>query len=755
MRFPVLICFATITLCNILSSQQSQSLNGYVLSAKDREPLIGASVSVKGTKLGAKTNKLGYFAIKNVSSIPCTLIVSSIGFKKLELEVTEKLAIGQLNVELSPDIVSTREVVVSAKREEERREISISTVNIPVEQLKNIRIGGEADIFRSLQMLPGILTSSQVSSGLYVRGGSPDQNLVLLDGSTVYNPTHLFGFISAFNSEAIKDVELLKGGFPAEYGGRLSSVLNLTQKEGNRKEWMGLAAIGLISSRGTVEGPIGDGSFFLGARRTYMDIVLGALPADPENPFPDFNFYDINGKVTYPLGEDDKLSLSGFRSADVLILANPGITFQMDLGNTALASRWTHIFSKEVFSVTNLSWSRYSTGFDGDNSGFVIGVTNSIEDISLKHETEWYASNEQTFKAGFEVTRFKFGFEQNFSGKDTTAAQGTIGQAGLTNLLVNDWNASVFVQSNTQLSDLLSLQGGVRLSWWQLPDVVLADPRLSLRYYLTEDIALKASWGLYHQYLKLAALPDFSFFDTWLPTDNTVPVSKAFHYIIATESHPMDGYDLNVDFYYKPMLNTSEFNQLSFSDSVKSVNRVFFSGNSVAYGAEIFLQKKEGDFTGWIGYALGYVYSTFDSINQGREFRPKFDRRHDCKFVGQYKINERWEVGASFSFQSGQSYTGFTSRFEAEAPGDKVAIRVAIPSQRNGLRLPPSHQLNINAAYSSTLFGTPMRLLLDVFNVYNRKDIWFRFYNPVEAATTVTDVTLLPIIPTLSLELKF
>jgi hypothetical protein len=718
------------------------TLNGFVTDSETKETLISATVSVKGTKVGALTNKNGYYSLKSIPLGKQTIVVSLLGYKKFEKEVTfEENDSKKLNIVLVPQSVQAKQVYVDAEREVEKRQISVSRVDIPIQQLSQLRVGGEADVFRALQFLPGVLTSSQISSGLYIRGGSPDQNLVLLDGSTVYNPSHLFGFISSFNPDAIKDVELIKSGYPAEYGSRLSAVLNLTQKDGNQEKYEGLASIGLISSRASAQGPLGNGSFFVGGRRTYLDLLIAALPEDKENPFPNFGFYDLNAKVAQTLGANDKMFLSGFLSSDFLSLSGAGIDFDLGLGNRAASLRWTHIFGDNLFSTVNFSGSRYLTGFNGNNSGFKFSIENSIVDYTLKTDIEWFASNDLTIKGGYEGTRFTFNYLQSF-GKDTA-----------TNLTINDYTHSLFSQVNYQLTDLMSLQAGLRFNYWDSSSVATWDPRIALRYQLQENLAVKAAFGIYHQYLRLASQPDFSFFDTWLPTDNSVLPSSARHYIISFETVPMENYALNVDFYYKDLSNISEVIQTATQGT--KVSDIFYSGNGNAYGAEIFLQKKAGDFTGWIGYATGFVYAQFDKINQGREFRPKYDRRHDFKVVGMYKLNERWDFSATFTFQSGQSYTSATSRFGNSLPGETVTYPYTMPGERYGQRLPASHQLNINANYTTTFFGLPARLMIDIYNVYSRRDIWFRYYNTDKNITTVTDVRLLPIIPTLAFEVKF
>lgn len=734
-------------------AQGRATINGYVTDAANQETLVGAVIRIKGLKIGAVTNTSGFFSVTQIPAGKHTVIVSFIGYERQEVAVD--LASGEsrrITVSLKPAPAGSNEVIIRGEREDDRREIAISRVNIPVEQLNQIRIGGEADVFRSLQYLPGVLTSSQISSGLFIRGGSPDQNLVLLDGSTVYNPSHLFGFFSTFNPDAVKDVELIKGGYPAEYGGRLSAVLNITQKDGNRNEVEGVASLGVISSRLSLQGPVGNGSWFVGGRRTYLDLITKLIPEDPENPLPDFAFYDLNAKVTQDLGAGDRLSLSGFASDDDLELSGAGLSFNIGIGNRTGAARWTHIFDDGLFSIVNLSASRYSNGFKGDNGGYEFEVGNTISDYTGKAHLEWYANDDLTLKGGVEATKYRFEYLQNFTGK-TDEEESTGSQEGKTELTVYDWTFAGFLQGNYQLTDLLSMQAGVHLDYLDLSNTVTVDPRLALRYQVQEDVVLKASAGIFHQYLRLASIPDFSFFDTWLPTDSTVVPSDATHYILGLETEPFDGYDFNVDVYYKTLHNISELNDLA--TRANTVAEIFFSGDGTAYGAEVFLQKKKGDLTGWFGYALGYVNARFDSVNGGREFRPKYDRRHDMKIVGQYKLNDRWEIGASFTFQTGQSYTAATSRFRSQFPGETIGTDLTVPADRYALRLPPSHQLNINVNYNTTVFDLPARLLIDIFNVYSRRDIWFRYYDTAGDVTTVTDVKLLPIIPTVSFEVKF
>ncbi len=728
------------------------AFSGFVKDAKTKETLIGATIFILGTKLGARTNKNGYFSITNIPAGSYKIRVAFVGYDKIEKEFKFKENENKrIDFELNQIAIETEQVNVEAEREVEKRQISISKVNIPVAQIKELRVGGESDVFRSLQFLPGVLTSSQLSSGLYVRGGSPDQNLVLLDGATVYNPTHLFGFISTFNSEAIKDVELVKGGYEAQYGGRLSSVLNITQKDGNREKIEGNASIGVISSRLGLEGPLGNGSWFIGGRRTYFELVKGLLPDDPETPIPDFNFYDVNAKITQDIGSNDKLSFSGFLSQDKLDYESFGLDMGLTIGNKLAAMKWTHIFSPQLFATTNISASEYENNFSGDNSGFEFLINNSITDYSAKINLEWFTADYLTHKFGVEINNYKFSYLQDFTGNTDSTKSGS--SAGSTNLDVVDWNTAVFAQANYLPFEEFSIQAGLRAAYWQLSDKFLLEPRLALRYQYNDDIAFKGAFGIYNQNLRLASQQDFSFFDTWLPTDSTVGVSSAYHYIFSVETRPFDNIDLNFDLYYKKYQNINELNTNALEG--KNVDDVFFLGKGYSYGFEAFIQKKSGKFTGWAGYGLGFIYAQFDSINYGKEFRPKYDRRHDFKVVAQYAYDENWTFSASFTFQTGQSYTGATSRFTSKEFDQTYGRAKIIPTDRYAYRLPPSHQLNLNIGYAFKWFDLPAKVILDIYNVYNRRDIWFRYYNVREEETKVEDVRLIPILPTLSFEIKF
>ncbi len=739
------------------SGQPAGTISGTVYDSLSKEPLVSATVLVQELQKGRFTNADGYFILPQIPFGTYHLRITYLGYrpKIISITVSPQNPRRVLKIFLVPDTLELGEVVVEAEREIEKREVIISRVHIPLQQLTSVRIASERDIFRTLQYLPGILSSSQVSSGLYIRGGSPDQNLILLDGATVYNPSHAFGFYSTFNADAIKDVQLYKGGFPAEYGDRMSAVLDITQKEGNKTAYHGKLIIGTLSSQGSVEGPIPllpRSSFFLAGRRTYLEIVKPFLPEDPENPIPDFYFYDLNGKITMLPGDDDKVSLGGFLTRDIFRVRNAGTHFTFGILNRVASLRWAHVFTPQLLLTALGSASYYENRLDGSNFGFDFQIKNFIQDLAFKVTTEYYPTDRLSLKAGGEYHHYRFQFYQNFTGKRDTVIQEGSGRFGTIHFDVPDETFSIFLQGSYKLTDLLLIQAGIRSLTMGLRDLTVVMPRLALRYQFHPDFSVKLLWGIYKQYFYLAYQPNFSFFDTWLPTDPLTNPPTAQHYILSVEGYPLPNIKTSVDVYYKPMKHIAEFNRFSISGN--STRDIFLFGDGIAYGIEIFAQKKTGKLTGWVGYAYGYVEWQIDSLNNGKPFNPRYDRRHDFKIVLNYQISRRWEAAASFFFQSGQPYTPATSRFQSRFPGENPGRGVVIPADLYSLRLPPSHQLNLSIRYHTTIFDLPAIFSLDIYNVYSRRDIFARIYDTTSEVTTVTDVKLLPIVPSFSVEVE-
>jgi hypothetical protein len=719
---------------------------GFVRDSTSGETVIGASVRVRALKLGAVTNKSGYFALHVPSGRNITLEVGSVGYRSATFVTT--FATGeerQVTFNLLPSSIQGAEVTVESDREKERQEPQVSRVSLQPSQMSNLPKAGEADLFRILQLLPGVQTASEISSGLYIRGGSPDQNLILLDGSVLYNPSHFFGFFSTFNPDAIKDVELIKGGFPVEYGGRLSAVVSVTNKDGDRNQTNGKLSLGLISSRGTIETPIGSGALSLSGRRTYLDIILDATGLAKELDIPSYHFYDFNGKLTQNPGENDKLSLSGYGGQDKLDYKSDkaGSAIGMNWGNRSGALDWTHVFKSNLFSKLDFHASNYYAQLDaGAAGGEGFTWDNQITDYTLNGSLEYFYQQHHKLKLGFQGSLYQFKFKVQ-SGNNPPGADLNLKPLYVAGYIQDEWT-----------SDPFAITAGVRLDGITGRSELGFDPRISARYILSPQITLKASVGMYHQYLKLASNPTLSVFDVWLPVDSTQASSYATQYILGLSMIPFEGYILEIEGYYKDMRNLAEIRPGIISGH--TLNDVFFLGNGWAYGGEIFLQRQVGNLTGWLGYALAWTRRKFPDINEGETFAPTYDRRNDVNLVLTYRLSDRWNVGTTFVYGTGQAYSQTTAFMQIREPEYQGPL-LAIPGKKNSLRLPSYHRLDLSATYSFSLFSDKRNATfdIDIYNVYNHRNTWTRQVDQTVNPAQINDIKLLPILPTFGLQVSF
>jgi outer membrane receptor for ferrienterochelin and colicin len=728
-------------------SQGSATISGFVNDSSNGERLISATIAIGNSKLGTHSNVKGYFVLQGIPVGSSVVRVSYIGYRVKEIGVT--MAAGEsrtLNVDLAPAALSEETVVVEGARNEEREEIKISSVNITPQEIRQMPAVGESDLFRSLQFLPGVMALSDFSSGLYIRGGTPDQNLVLLDGTVVYNPSHLFGFFSAFDPDAIKNVELIKGGFPAEYGGRLSAVLNVENKDGNRRQYEGAASIGLVSSHASVQGPLPFGSFFVSGRRTYLDLLLGITNAQNNfnngDPLPSYYFYDFNAKVNVDLPGNDRLMFSGYLGSDILSYGSTdAFNFNYEWANRVASVHYTHVFSSNLFGTFLVSASQFKNVITGTNEGTVNTFNNEIIDYTAKGDITWYVSTQHLIKAGAYGTSYKF-YLQNTVGTDSARVS----------ISKTPAMYGAYVQDDWKFAEGWTMQTGLRTDAMDIVGKATWDPRLALRYIINNDVSAKVSWGIYHQYLHLAAPPTQPFFDIWLPSDNTLQASTAVQYVAGVETHPRDGYNFNVDLYYKSLTDITEFKSTTARGF--NVGDAFYAGNGRAYGAELFLEKKVGDLTGWIGYTLSWVWETFADLNNGVEFAPQNDRRHDVNIVVSYKINDRWRVGATWTYGTGQAYTAIIARYETDPPGYQ-GNTFRYPGPTGALRLAPYHRMDLSGTYSFKMWGYPAEFSMQIFNVYNRRNEHQISYDTRVNPATKTVVYLLPFLPTVTLGVTF
>lgn len=776
-----------------MAQRVTGTISGIVTEAESGEAIIGGSVAIyadsttlgRSALRGAITNKFGFYSIAGIAPGHYLVQVRSIGLESATQEVTigERADDLRLDVRLAESPVRTREVVVEADRERSPTG-TISSVELKpgfMEQLPSL--GGEVDVFRTLQLLPGVKSISEVSSGLYVRGGSPDQNLILLDGVIVYNPTHLGGFLSTFNSDALRDVRLIKGAFPAEYGGRLSSVIDMTMREGTKEKISGAGGISLINSRLTVEGPITeDATFMVSGRRMYLDLLTPLLPESED--IPTYYFYDANAKLNYRLSESDHLFLSGYFGRDVLDSpegeqrdGGARDHFEVTWGNVTANLRWMHIVSPTLFTNFSAIYTDYdfSTLFEDVYGGPTGGGSSSnfksvtgIRDFMLRGEAQLFPHPDHIVKAGIEATEHRFR-------ADASAELGDFPRIERDPTIRTSLDASVYLQDEWQITPLLSANIGGRLYYFENGEYLRAEPRVSAAFQLTDEVTLKGAYSMGNQFLHLVARNDIALpTDVWFPSTSTILPAESQQGVLGVESSLFNGeYLLTVEGYYKTMRNVLEYKDTaSFSLDVP-LEQSFAAGDGEAYGLEVFLNKRLGAFTGWIGYTLAWTTRTFEELNRGRPFYPRHDRRHDVSVVLVYRLGESWELGATWVYGTGQAYTVPTGQYQFsheeiegtdDDPFNWYDERLDY-TERNAYRLPAFHKLDLNFAHSFSWFKLPFKLSLNLYNAYGRRNVFAQYVDRVYTQDPVTGeyfdeykfkrFTLFPFVPTIGLGFKF
>ena len=736
-----------LTVQTSLSAQEKKGgIAGYVMDKQTREPLIGANIIVVGTQIGAATNKMGYFAIPNLPDNRYEIEVSFIGYTKhSEKTVVTGGQFKSVSIEMVPKAVlmSGIEVTSDFHKQAER---NLSTLSIPVARLKNMPAIGETDLLRSLQLLPGIQSPHEFSSGLYIRGGSPDQNLILLDGITVYNPSHFFGFFSTFNTDAIKDVKLIKGGYPAEYGGRLSAVLDITNKDGNREKFSTNGAVSLISSKLLIEGPVDKGSFMISGRRTYFDLIV---PLAGIEDIPEYYFYDVKAKLNIDRFKNDRFTVSTYMGRDILNYqqkedGTPTNKIKIGWGNRVFSGRWVHLFSPKLYSSLLIAGSDFKSKVEADASGFSFLFENKIRDFSIKADLEWFGTSDHNFKFGLWMTKYQF-----LSGIK-------IGEnTGFENEIKNKpFYSALYLQDEWRPNPLWLFTSGMRFNYFSSGNRFNPEPRIQIRRQITDNFAMISSFGYYTQYTTVVVNDMASFAELWYPVDETIGALKSQQYILGVDYSIKQSYNLKVEIYHKPMQNIVEFKPRQDTDREK-LNEIFYIGSGLARGLEIMLQKTYGRLNGWLGYTWSKTERKFDRLNNGNTFPAKWDFSHDLTATASLKIFNKWLAGITFVYRSGQTYTVPTGQYRLGPPMFPIDyIRAGV---KNGERLEPYHRMDLSLVYNFKKFGGDWNLTLNIFNVYNHRNVWFRNYQFDEPGEPpeISDFRLLPILPTMELSFKF
>ncbi|TGE14327.1 TonB-dependent receptor [Hymenobacter elongatus] len=767
------------------------TISGYVRDLATGENLIGVAVMNPATGQGTATNNYGFYSLTLPAGPDSVrLFVSYLGYEKgrfaakAERSVSHDFRLQPLSAELAGV------EVIGAKEEKIAQSTRMGTINVPISQIKMLpALFGETDVLKVLQLLPGVQSGGEGQSGLYVRGGSPDQNLILLDGTPVYNAAHLFGFFSVFNADALNNVELIKGGFPARYGGRLSSVLDISMKEGNMREFHGEGAIGIVASKLTLEGPIkkDTASFIISARRTYIDLLARPLinyalsregvPYD-ERPTVGYFFHDLNGKLNWKLSRRDRLYLSAYTGYDKFYgryndKSNDGGYYKendgLGWGNLTSALRWNHVVNDRLFMNTHFTYSKYQFNVRIDQESKIIAngqsrvdkfslhYLSNIRDLSLKTDLDYVPNPDHYIRFGGQYILHSFrpgalqvkgvGSDDINSGVQTLANE-----------------ASLYAEDDYRLTDRLKINGGLRLNSFLVDKTLYPslEPRLAARFLLTDEWALKASYARTTQYIHLLTnsgigLPT----DLWVPATAKIKPQRAQQVSIGaarTLRHRGEEYELSFESYYKPMQNLIEYREgASFLGTVdnKWEDKVT-SGQGWAYGGELFLQKKSGRTTGWIGYTLAWSTRKFPELNQGRLYPYKYDRRHDATLVVIHKFSPTFTLSGTWVYGTGNATTLSQGRYLL-APFEQYEEY----GERNSYRMRAYHRLDLDLSKTKKKKWGEVVNSFSLYNAYSRRNPYYMYLSRDFDSQTQTDksvykqISLFPIIPSFSKSFKF
>ena len=767
-------------------SKIRHTINGYIKDGATGETLIGATISLKGNTKGIASNAYGFYSI-TLTEGNYNLLISFIGYKSttINLQLQKDTF---LNIVLQTGINLSQEVVVTAKKRDNNIKVAqMGKISLPIEQIKSVpAFLGEVDLLKVVQLLPGVRNAGEGSAGIYVRGGGPDQNLIMLDDAVVYNTGHLFGFFSIFNSDAIKNVSLIKGGMPAQYGGRLSSVLDVSMKEGNNQQFQVDGGIGLIASRFSIQGPIkkNKSSFIVSGRRTYIDALTKPfVSSSSQFKGSGYYFYDLNAKMNYKFSEKDRLYLSGYFGRDVFDFKNSQQSLNVNIpwGNATGTMRWNHIFNKKLFANTTAVYNDYNFTFHAIQNNFDVQLASGIRDLSIKQDFDFYPFSKQKIKFGALYTYHQF-TPSVISGKQDSVVFNPQNA-----LIKYAHEAAVYVQDDWDISSKIQLSSGIRYSMFQqigayktyttdangnrLDSVVFkkgepvktyggVEPRVTMRYTLNDETSLKASVTRNFQYIHLVSnsgttLPT----DIWVPSTYKVQPQMSWLYAMGLfKNFNNNMFETSLEVYYKDMQHQIEYKEGYTPNSVDDTENSFVFGNGWSYGSELFINKVKGRLTGWIGYTLSWTWRRFADLNFGEKYPAKYDRRNDMSVVGLYELNKKWKLSATFVYGTGNAAT-LPQRFYMV---NNVLTQEY--SRINQYRLPSYHRMDFSAILTPAKNVNKRgksEWVFSVYNAYNRKNPYFIYFdqtgNSLDGSLQVQakQVSIFPVIPAVTWNFKF
>ncbi len=748
----------------LLNSQikAQTTISGFVTDATTGEALFGTNILLFKDTLdlsnppisGTASNNYGFYAIPKIPEGLYFLVARYIGYKPLIREVNLSSGSVRYNFEMIAEEIELEEISVTG----EKIESKISTIDISPELMTKLpSISGENALFKSLQLLPGVQAANELSNGLYVRGGAPDQNLTLVDGTILYNPAHIGNFSATFNSDAVQGIKLIKGAFPAEYGGRLSSVLDVRLRSGTKEKNKGIIGLGSLSSRFLLEGPLGEKStYIISGRKMYYDAIQKNFFKN--SIIPHYNFYDANAKITYDLSESDILWIEGFLSRDNIYnpTASEDVGYNIEWENNAVTLNWLKINSKSVFLNNSISYVDYrSKSVIEDKSSPSSGYFSSsiLRDLFIKSSAELHLNVDHTIKLGAELALHNYKLINNDIYNELLEEGINSGEA------IISAEASLYFENEWQIFPQLKTNLGTRFYYFRKQKYFRFEPRLSASYFLSEAFHINAAFAVAHQFLHSIVKNNISLpTDLWIPSTENINPGQSYQYVFGFDSYFNDEeIKFSVEGYYKRMKNLYEFKYAPVFQPGQSPDELLTSGEGEAYGVEFFLNKRAGKFSGWAGYTLSWTKRKFDELNAGKVFYPRYDRRHDVSLVIVYDFTNDFSLGATWTYATGQGYTVPTGQyqFQSVALNNITSIQTDY-TERNTFRLPAYHKLDLNASYKFTWLDLMFEANLNIYNVYNRQNP-FSYYltDGPNGAVILKQITLFPFIPTIGINIKF
>ena len=783
MKKIIVIIFNLFVLFQVSLAQQ-YSISGYIQDAKTGEKLINANVFIKNTTKGTITNSYGFYNLTINNQDTIIVIASYIGYKSQEI-IIKKNQNQEINFFLQVDN-EIDEITVTATTPINRR-TEMGVLEIPIKQLNLIpTIGAEPDIMKAYQLMPGIQSGNEGSSGLYVRGGSPDQNLILLDDVPLYYVNHLGGFISVFNNDIIKKVKLTKSGFPARYGGRLSSVMDIRMKDGDMNEYHGNINIGIVSSKISFEGPIQKhkSSFIISARVLTLGLLWKPVQVFFPNEPMGYNFWDLNAKFNYKINNKNRIFYSFYYGDDnVNININEFEDINSDKnklhsqwGNLLNAIRWNHQFSQKLFLNTTLAFTRYryftSFNFKDETEHYKSRFTTGINDYFLKFDFEYNLNNNYNIKFGSNAIYHNFSPKENYiylTENNITLIDTTIGYNNIT-----PYEIRAYCENEFNITQLFSANIGLHSSFYSLPDTnyFSLEPRILLNFSLFKNTSLKMSYAAMMQKVHLLTSNTVSIpMDIWLPATKQILPSKTNLYSAGIFISLKNGlYEFSTETYYKTSDNLISFKEGATYSTVTNdyVDKLELNGIGKSYGIELLLQKKQGKITGWLAYTYSKTELQFANLNFGKPFPFKYDRRHDFSIVLNYKLNENINISGNWVFGTGYPYslpignyssiaTGFHDNNEQGVPANLIYFdeTIFIYPDRNSFRMRAYHRLDLGLNFSKEKKHGTRTWTISIYNAYNRQNPYFYYTDIKDDEVKLYQQSLFPIIPSISYSFKF